>query len=140
MVKQEIEEAVAEHVNAKGEEPDYPALIRHFTGLLPANVTFKDFTPGTLSHQTPGEITRFLDRIVDSFYEQKEKEYGLDSMRILERLVMLRVIDTLWVEHLTAIDYLRQGIGMQAMAQNGPAGSLPPPVFRDVPGADGYHP
>jgi len=41
-------------------------------------------------------------------------------MRTMERLVMLRVIDTLWVEHLTAIDYIRQGIGLQAMAQQDP--------------------
>jgi len=34
--------------------------------------------------------------------------------------VMLRVIDTLWVEHLTAIDYIRQGVGLQAMAQQDP--------------------
>jgi preprotein translocase subunit SecA len=45
---------------------------------------------------------------------------GPDKMRLLERLLMLRTIDTLWVEHLTAMDYMRQGIGLQAIAQQNP--------------------
>jgi preprotein translocase subunit SecA len=121
MVRKEIEEAVAEHTNAPaGEEPDYAALVKHIGGLFPPNVAIKDMTPETLSRQTPAEITESLYKICETVYEQKEKEYGAEGMRILERLVMLRVIDTLWVEHLTAIDYLRQGIGMRAVAQQDP--------------------
>ena len=73
-----------------------------------------------LSNQTQDEIFQSLTRIAEKLYADKEKEYGSESMRILERLVMLRVIDTLWVEHLTAIDYLRQGIGMSAVGQMDP--------------------
>jgi preprotein translocase subunit SecA len=121
MVRQEIEEAVAEHTGTPaGEEPDYAALIKHVSGLFPPTVVIKDLTPETLSRQTPAEITESIKRITETLYEQKEKEYGAEGMRILERLVMLRVIDTLWVEHLTAIDYLRQGIGMQSVAQQDP--------------------
>ena len=121
MVRQEIEELVAEHTSApSGEEPDYAALVKHVSGLFPPTVVIKDMTPESLSRQTPAEITGSLNRIAETLYEQKEKEYGTEGMRILERLVMLRVIDTLWVEHLTAIDYLRQGIGMQSVAQQDP--------------------
>ncbi len=121
MVHQEIEEAVAEHTNMpRGEDPDYAALVKHVSGLFSPNVAIKDFSAETISRQTPPEITKSLVRIADAIYEQKEKGYGAEGMRILERLVMLRVIDTLWVEHLTAIDYLRQGIGMRAVAQQDP--------------------
>ncbi|MCL2149326.1 MAG: preprotein translocase subunit SecA [Dehalococcoidia bacterium] len=121
MVRQEIEEAVVEHTSAPGGEgPDYAALVRHISGLFPPNVAINDFGAETLSRQTPSEITESLVRVANTLYEQKEKEYGAEGMRVLERLVMLRVIDTLWVEHLTAIDYLRQGIGMQAVAQQDP--------------------
>ena len=42
------------------------------------------------------------------------------NMRLLERIVMLRTIDGLWVEHLTAMEYMRQGIGLQAVGQRDP--------------------
>ena len=41
-------------------------------------------------------------------------------MRMLERLVMLRAIDSLWVEHLTRMEHMRQGVGLQAVAQQNP--------------------
>jgi preprotein translocase subunit SecA len=45
---------------------------------------------------------------------------GADSMRLLERLLLLQTIDRLWVEHLTAMDEMRQGIGLQAYGQQDP--------------------
>jgi len=53
-------------------------------------------------------------------YENREKEIGSNDMRIVERLVMLKVIDELWKEHLTAMDHLRQSVGLQAMRQIDP--------------------
>ena len=52
--------------------------------------------------------------------EAREEHNGPDGMRILERLVMLQTIDRLWVEHLTAMDEMRQGIGLQAYGQTDP--------------------
>ena len=45
-------------------------------------------------------------------YEEKEQGLGADKMRTLERLVLLGTIDRLWVYHLTALDEMRQGIGL----------------------------
>ena len=45
---------------------------------------------------------------------------GEENMRLLERLLMLQTIDRLWVEHLTAMDEMRQGIGLQAYGQQDP--------------------
>jgi len=53
-------------------------------------------------------------------YDQREKEVGSDNMRVLERLVMLRIIDSLWVEHLTMMEDMRQGIGLMAAGQRDP--------------------
>ncbi|PIW40483.1 MAG: preprotein translocase subunit SecA, partial [Chloroflexi bacterium CG15_BIG_FIL_POST_REV_8_21_14_020_46_15] len=53
-------------------------------------------------------------------YEQKEKEIGSENMRLIERVVMLRVIDKLWMEHLTAMEDMRQGIGLRAVGQQDP--------------------
>ena len=59
-------------------------------------------------------------QFAEDAYEDKEEEIGADVMRALERLVMLRTIDSLWVEHLTAMDEMRQGIGLQAYGQTDP--------------------
>ncbi|MEK7579980.1 MAG: preprotein translocase subunit SecA [Patescibacteria group bacterium] len=53
-------------------------------------------------------------------YEKKEKEIGHDSMRQLEKFVLLRVIDELWVDHLEAMDYLRNSVNLRAYGQRDP--------------------
>ena len=67
-----------------------------------------------------GQIEERLIGQAESAYDQKEQELGTDNMRMLERLLMLRIIDNLWVEHLTEMDYMRHGIGLQAAAQRDP--------------------
>jgi len=62
------------------------------------------------------------DRVQQSMteaYEQKSEDIGSD-MRVIERQVMLQVVDTLWKEHLSSMDHLRQGIGLRAYAQKNP--------------------
>ncbi|MDO9445291.1 MAG: SEC-C metal-binding domain-containing protein, partial [Dehalococcoidia bacterium] len=58
--------------------------------------------------------------LIEQRYEALEAEVGEDTQRIVERLVLLRTIDSLWVEHLTAVDEMRQGIGLRAYAQQDP--------------------
>jgi len=53
-------------------------------------------------------------------YDAKEAQVGPDQLRELERFVMLRVIDTRWMDHLLEMDYLREGIGLRAMGQRDP--------------------
>ena len=48
---------------------------------------------------------------------QREKEMGPDKMRILERLVMLQIIDRLWIEHLTAMEHMRLQAGWASLQQ-----------------------
>ncbi|MEH6529597.1 MAG: preprotein translocase subunit SecA [Porticoccus sp.] len=60
-----------------------------------------------------------LQQNMTEAYEQKSEDIGSD-MRIIERQVMLQVVDTLWKEHLSNMDHLRQGIGLRAYAQKNP--------------------
>jgi preprotein translocase subunit SecA len=57
---------------------------------------------------------------LDDAYQAKENLIGSDQMRRLERLVMLQVLDNHWKEHLAAMDYLRQSIGLRGYAQKDP--------------------
>jgi preprotein translocase subunit SecA len=70
-------------------------------------------------------ITRedLLDRIFDdaiSSYEAREKEWGEELTRNLERWIVLQVLDVRWREHLDNMDYMRQGIGLRGYAQKDP--------------------
>ncbi|MDR0519955.1 MAG: preprotein translocase subunit SecA [Clostridiales Family XIII bacterium] len=56
-------------------------------------------------------------------YEEKEQEVGEETMRDLERMILLRVIDSKWMDHIDAMDQLRHGIGLRAIGQQDPAGA-----------------
>jgi preprotein translocase subunit SecA len=62
---------------------------------------------------------RILDEMVKA-YEEKEQQTGAEVLRHFEKAVMLQVLDTLWKEHLAAMDYLRQGIHLRGYAQKNP--------------------
>ncbi|MHB9003587.1 MAG: preprotein translocase subunit SecA, partial [Coriobacteriia bacterium] len=68
----------------------------------------------------PHELADALVGAALAAYEAKEQSLGEASARQLERQVMLRVIDTRWMEHLLEMDYLKEGIGLRAMGQRDP--------------------
>jgi preprotein translocase subunit SecA len=57
---------------------------------------------------------------VEAAYAEKEAQTGAEVMRHFEKAVMLQVLDSMWKEHLAAMDYLRQGIGLRGYAQKNP--------------------
>src|SRR5699024_4457862 len=56
----------------------------------------------------------------EAAYQELEEQFGEETMRTIERRVLLSVIDKLWVDHLTMMDELRQGVGLQAYGQRDP--------------------
>jgi preprotein translocase subunit SecA len=118
MVKEEIQGVVAVHTTDEhGLGMDIEGLVGEVSTILPLP---PELNAEALSQLNPKEIEDRLIEWAEALYEQREKELGSDNMRILERLVMLRIIDTLWVEHLTAMEHMRQGIGLQAAGQRDP--------------------
>jgi preprotein translocase subunit SecA len=64
-----------------------------------------------------------LDSIIKksrTYYEEKEKAFGEDVMRDLERFILLQALDSLWKDHLLNIDHLKEGIGLRGYAQRNP--------------------
>ncbi len=53
-------------------------------------------------------------------YDRKEKDYGADAIRYLERMFLLSTIDSLWKDHLLSMDHLKEGIGLRGYAQKDP--------------------
>ncbi|QCI22657.1 preprotein translocase subunit SecA [Buchnera aphidicola] len=66
---------------------------------------------------------KIISKIIDFAkinYKNKEKLIGSNNMRVIEKMIMLQTLDSLWKEHLSAIDYLRQGIHLRGYAQKDP--------------------
>ncbi|MDO4850444.1 MAG: preprotein translocase subunit SecA [Actinomycetota bacterium] len=81
----------------------------------------KEFDPRELPHEEDQEV--LCDVLADEIkkvYAEKGEVLGEDGMRILESQVMLRVIDTRWMNHLQEMDYLKTGIGLRALGQRDP--------------------
>jgi len=64
-------------------------------------------------------IEAFIE-IANNEYNAKEAEFGSEHMREIERIILLRVVDTKWMDHIDDMDRLRQGIGLRAYAQKNP--------------------
>jgi preprotein translocase subunit SecA len=118
MVKDELQSMVEIHTaGGYGDGWDVEGLVNELATMLPLPPTLN---AETLSQMGSQEIKAHLIEYAETLYEDKEKEVSADNMRILERLLMLRIIDSLWVEHLTAMEHMRQGIGLHAVAQRDP--------------------
>lgn len=66
------------------------------------------------------ELKEFLEKVAADNYKAREQTYGEETMRELERVIMLRVVDNKWMEHLDHMDMLREGINLRAYGQRNP--------------------
>ncbi|MEO8638565.1 MAG: preprotein translocase subunit SecA [Chloroflexota bacterium] len=76
------------------------------------------------------QVALLLVELVEDAYQRKRTEVGDEGMLVLERVVLLRVIDSLWVEHLTAVDDMRRGIGLRAYSQRDPLNEFKVEAYR----------
>lgn len=98
------------------EEWDLAGLLNEVNGYWPNSIALGDFE----SIQNISELEQFLTESAHKAFESREKDLGLDTLREVERQVMLRIIDQRWKEHLYEMDHLRDGIHLRAMAQKDP--------------------
>ena len=66
------------------------------------------------------ELKEELESVAENSYKQREEMFGESTMRELEKVVMLRVVDNKWMEHLDHMDMLREGINLRAYGQRNP--------------------
>ena len=118
MIKEELRGLVSDHVPKEyNDEWNPDGFIAAVNAVLPLP---SHFNKDALSKMSRKDIEEKLLEHADSFYEEHEKELTAQNMRVAERLVMLRAIDSRWIEHLTAMENMRQGIGLQSLAQRDP--------------------
>ncbi|HKM28237.1 MAG TPA: preprotein translocase subunit SecA [Anaerovoracaceae bacterium] len=74
-----------------------------------------------LDDATEESVKQDLYDTFDKLYDEKEAEVGAEPMREIERMILLRVVDNLWMDHIDAMDQLKSGIGLRALGQQDPA-------------------
>ena len=99
------------------EDWDLQALINYAEDFYaPRGLLTIDF----LQNLSREELEEYLHKLADDNYKAREDAIGPELMRELENLVMLKVVDNHWMEHLDAMDMLREGVGLRAYGQKDP--------------------
>ena len=101
------------------DEWDINGLREHFLGWITEASDLR-FTVEELGEISRGEVAELLKEKAHSKYEQREAEFGSQVMREIERVMLLRSVDTNWMDHIDNMDRLRQGIGLRAYGQHDP--------------------
>jgi len=117
MIREEIVGLISSHTAGDPEDWDLEGLHSSLRTIMPLPPTM---TVSRWKQLTPEEIEVQLLDLAERLYEEKERQLGSKDMRQLERLVMLRAVDSLWIRHLTGLDDLREGIGLRAFGQQDP--------------------
>ncbi len=100
---------------------DREKIIAEFTSIIPFDPASQAQLVKQLEQlHTEVDITEFLTKVSEDVYIQREKQVGEEVARQIERWVSLQVIDNLWMDHLDAIDDLREGIGLRGYGQRDP--------------------
>ena len=96
-------------------------LAEQFSTIVPFDEASLKQIAGQLERlHSIEDKTSFLSNIASDVYKTREKQMGEELMRQVEKFVELSVIDNLWMDHLDAIDNLRQGIGLRGYGQKDP--------------------
>ncbi len=98
---------------------DINGLREHFMGMI-TDENDLHFTPEELGNESREEVADFLKEKAHNIYEKREEEFGSELMREIERVMLLRSVDTNWMDHIDNMDRLRQGIGLRAYGQHNP--------------------
>ena len=113
-VKQYINEEVTDHA-----QWNLVGLRDHFLGWITEEDDL-EYNDTDLAGLTLDDIVKKKKKKAKELYAAKEEEYGSDVMRELERVVLLKVVDTKWMAHIDDMNELKKGIGLRAYGQQNP--------------------
>ena len=125
VIKGMIEETVKSDVDmylADGDVHDdwnLEGLRDHYLGYLTGPDDLQ-YSVQERADMEKDDISSMLIERAMTLYEAREKEFGEQMMRELERVVLLRTVDSKWIEHIDAMDELKRGMGLRSYAQKDP--------------------
>lgn len=119
MIKDVIYSSVDSHIT--GIEENFESDIKNLASFMEdLFVPHGMVDPKALETLSNDEIKEKYLSIATDIYEKKEKEFSEENMREIERVILLRVVDTKWMDHIDNMDHLKQGIGLRAYRQQDP--------------------
>ncbi len=120
MITDRVEACVDTCISAEISKDEWD--LHELNMLLHAMIPLPKITEETVADMKTGkELKHYLKEKAVKLYEAKETEFPeLEQFRELERVILLKVIDRKWMDHIDDMDQLRQGIGLQAYAQRDP--------------------
>ena len=120
MVKDTIKEIANHYLSADiAEEWNFDGLKNEIGTWLEIGDSL-DYTNDDLNKLEKQDVIDKLNEIAMKKYAEKEEEFGSELMREIERVVLLRCVDTHWMEHIDAMDELRNGIHLRSYGQHDP--------------------
>ena len=96
------------------EEWDFETLNRNLKKISSGYRGKSSYSTEELNAMTEDSLRQSVCEEFDRLYDEKEKEIGTEHMREVERMILLRVVDNLWMDHIDAMDQLKSGIGLRA--------------------------
>jgi len=119
MLRREFAEAANHHLPGKHVDDWNPTgLIDEIRQVCPLPPELA--TEDQIYEWSHEQIDDILDDFAETVYRTREQDIGEEQSRTIERLLLLRAIDSQWVQHLTAMENLRTGVGLQAYGQKDP--------------------
>lgn len=120
MLEETIEANVKSYIT--GEDKDswnFEGLRDHYMGWLTTPDDFR-FDRVELENTEVDYIIKMLTERAKELYQKREEEFGSNLMREIERVMLLRMVDTKWMDHIDAMEELKKGISLRAYAQKDP--------------------
>lgn len=119
-LKKEVDQIVTVSALETG-TPDISKIMAELVSIIPFDPrSQQELTKQLEQDPRQDRVKSLLETLVTDTYENREKQLGEELMRQIERWVSLGIIDNLWMEHLEAIDDLREGIGLRGYGQRDP--------------------
>ena len=119
MLRTEFEQLTANHLQSRhADDWNADGLLASLGQICPLPTEID--TPDKLLQVSRERIDGILHQHAETLYEAKERDLGTEQMQTLLRLLLLKSIDTHWVNHLTNMENLRTGVGLHAVGQRDP--------------------
>ncbi|PIR61175.1 MAG: preprotein translocase subunit SecA, partial [Candidatus Pacebacteria bacterium CG10_big_fil_rev_8_21_14_0_10_45_6] len=117
-ISDEVASIVSIHAPQQYADSEFGELVREFSKLVPFDTASQQQLSKQLSQKgTTEEISEELTKLADRAYKTREKQFGVQQMRFLERVISLTTLDERWMEHLDAMEGLRDGIWLRGDKQ-----------------------
>ena len=119
MIEKVVDRGMELYANEKlySEDWDYEGLIEYCEGYFAPEGRMQRESLEEFNHP---ELKEELMRVAAEAFAEREDMFGPDNMRELEKVIMLKVVDAKWMDHLDAMEMLREGIGLRAYGQKNP--------------------